>query len=186
VRLNVRSYKASVPAQLYVGRADGSYSFVCNAPCKADVVPGTPLRVAIGDSDEAHDFAMSGTAGNEVDLEVRPASKGPIAGGAVMISIGGLTTLIGIVMLGIAASNNRDDGLDTAGFICLGVGGGLTIGGIMMIANRSREPRIRTNEHSPGGTAASRSDVFSADLATLRPTSPIASAFAPLRFSASF
>jgi hypothetical protein len=185
VRLNVRSFKPSVPARLYVGRADGSYSFVCHAPCKADVVPGTPLRVTIGDSEVGHDFPMSGTAGNEVDLEVRPASKAPIAGGVVMISIGGLTALVGLILAGVGAADDRDE-LSNAGYICLGIGGGLTVGGIALIANRSKEPRIRTNEHTPSGTAASRSSVLFGDLATLRPASPIAPAFAPLRLGATF
>lgn len=185
VRLNVRSFKPSVPARLYVGRADGSYSFVCHAPCKADVVPGTPLRVTIGDSEVGHDFPMSGTAGNEVDLEVRPASKGPIAGGVVMISIGGVTTLVGMLLAAFGASDNRDE-LATAGYVCLAAGGALTFGGIMLIANRSKEPRIRTNEHAPSGTAASRADLFAGDLASLRPRSPIAPAFAPLRLGGTF
>jgi hypothetical protein len=184
VRLHVRSFKPSVPARLFVGRADGSYSFVCQAPCKADVVPGTPLRVTIGDSEVGHDFPMSATAGNEVDLEVRPASKGPIAGGVVMISIGGVTAGLGVILTAVGGFSHNEE-TSTAGYVCLGIGGALTVGGIALIANRSREPRIRTNEHAPG-TAASRADLFSGDIASLRPRSPIAPAFAPLQLSATF
>ncbi len=185
VRLHVRSYKEDVPARLFVAAANGAYAFVCQAPCTADVYPGTPLRVTIGDSDEGHDFTMTGTPGNDVDLVVRPASKGPIAGGVVMLSFGGITALVGMVLAAAGAQSGRD-GTATAGWICLGIGGGLTAGGIALIASRSREPRIRTNERAPSGATASRADLFSGDLASLRPPSPIAPAFAPLSFGGTF
>lgn len=190
VRLSLRSYRSKELARLYVARENGAYAFVCQSPCKADVIPGTPLRVTLGDSSEPHDFVMSGHPGSDLDVEVRPASKGPLAGGIVMVSLGAPTALVGLILLavsGIGSSSDAD--LRTAGLVVLGVGGAVTVGGIALIANRSHEPRIREDEH--GGDRAeratdSRANVFASDVATLRHASPVAPAFTPLTWGLSF
>lgn len=190
VRLSLRSYKNKEAARLFVEHPNGAYAFVCQSPCKADVVPGTNLRVTLGDSEEPHDFQMSGNPGTDVDLEVRPASKGALAGGIVMVSLGGATAIVGLLLLAVAALPRIDDdsGLRTAGFICLGAGGGLTFGGIALIAGRSREPRIRQDEHGGDKTSASasRAEVFRGDLVTLRPALPTSPALTPLTWGLNF
>jgi hypothetical protein len=193
VRLNVRPYRATKDVKLQVGDAQGGWAFVCNAPCSADVVPGTALRVTIGDSEEGHEFAMAGNPGNEMDLEVRPASKGPLAGGIVMASIGGFTALVGVILLAVAATPNRNSAdLETPGWVCLLAGGGLTLGGIILIAKRTHEPRVRENEHTPSkesrpiarrGADLYTSDVSARGMTPLIGTGP---AFTPLGFSVHF
>ncbi len=154
VRLNVRPHKATkADVRLHVGDAEGRYAFVCKAPCTADVVPGTALRITVGGTEEGHELVMAGNPGNDVDVEVRPASKGPLAGGIVMTSIGGIVTLIGGIILAIAATRDNDDGLATGGWITFAAGAGLTLGGVLMIARRSREPRVREDEHAPAGAS---------------------------------
>jgi hypothetical protein len=145
VRMRFRAYKAR-PARVYAEISSDKWALVCSTPCAADLFPGTHLR-AVYDShdDEPHDFTAEGTAGTPMDVEIRPASKGPLAGGIVMTSIGGLTALVGLILLAVSTSSAIPDhqAIGTAGTVCTAVGLGLTIGGVLIIANRSQEPRIR-------------------------------------------
>jgi len=165
--VNLTAYRNRGPARLFVAKSDGSYGLVCQAPCKADVVIGTPLRVTYGsDSDEGYDFNMVGNPGDDVDIEVRPPSKGALAGGIVMVSIGGFTALIGLLLVAVASSshvNDRDD-LRTGGWVTTGIGVGLTTAGIVLLMNRSKEPRITENSHTPS-RSENRSDLLRSDVA---------------------
>jgi hypothetical protein len=143
VRIHFRGYKKNLDARLYQQVASDRWALVCSAPCKADLPPGTFLRATIGDGEEPHDFTVSNDLGRDLDIEVRPASRGALAGGIVMSSIGGLVLLIGTALTAIGANNRVGADLLTPGLICLGIGGGLTIGGIVLISNRSKEPRVR-------------------------------------------
>jgi hypothetical protein len=149
VRLGVRAYRNKGKVHLFTARAGQQpQTFVCEAPCKADVYPGTRLVVTHGDSDEGHELTMSGAPGSEVDLEVRPPSKGALAGGIVLVAIGGLTALIGGILVAVAAEGKgSDEKLMTPGLITLAAGGGLTVGGIFLLTNRTSEPRV----HEYGG-----------------------------------
>jgi hypothetical protein len=60
-----------------------------------------------------------------------------------MTSIGGLVLLIGTVLTAVGASASSGVDVLTPGLICLGIGGGLTIGGVVLMSNRSKEPRVR-------------------------------------------
>jgi hypothetical protein len=134
----------------FVYRAEGEdhWVTVCSAPCEADLPPATRLRVVYdGNDEEPHDFTLDGNAGSRTDVEVRPASKGALAGGIVMTSVGGLTALIGLLLAAVSTSDNLTtndkSSLGTAGFVCIVIGGGLTVGGILVMVNRSREPRVK-------------------------------------------
>lgn len=148
VRAHIRSYK-NREARLYVVRSDDNAAFICKAPCKADVVVGTTLRVTYGDDSEGHDFTMEGTPGTDVDLEVRPASKGALIGGIVMASTGGAVALIGLLLVAVSKLSNNESDTRTAGWVTTGVGASLAIGGVVLIASRSREPRLKQTEHTP-------------------------------------
>lgn len=132
------------PARIYAETTGERWALVCAAPCEADLHPGTHLRAVYdANEDEPHDFVIEGGAGTRSDVEIRPASKGPLAGGIVMTSIGGVTLLVGVVLLAVSSSLKPSSDFQTAGLVTSVVGGGLTIGGILLIANRSHEPRIR-------------------------------------------
>lgn len=149
VRVHLRSWRDKVPARMYVYQGQDRWAFVCASPCAADLAAGAGLRIMLGDSEEAHEMVVPQELGPQVDLEVRPASKGPLAGGIVMTSIGGLVAVVGLVLVAVASSDSVPDRADirTAGLVCLGVGGGLTLGGIALISNRSQEPRVRQDPH---------------------------------------
>jgi hypothetical protein len=184
VRLHFKSYKGKTVARLYAADPSkpGAYAFVCQSPCAADVNPGTPLRVTLGDAeDEPHDLVMLGNAGSDVDYEVRPAARGMLAGGIVMTSIGGLTALVGLVLFAVGATSSTFSELEIPGFVCMGVGAGLTAGGLALISGRSHEPRVEEAPHDREAllarwrTAEARS-----------PTMPLPPAFAPLSWTIKF
>jgi hypothetical protein len=198
VRVNLTAYRNKGVARLYVAKGEGNYALVCQAPCKADVVPGTPLRVTHGSdtgADEGHDFNMAGNPGDDVDIEVRPPSKGALAGGIVLLSVGGVTALFGLLFVAIGSSSgvrNRDD-YKTGGWIATAIGAGLTVAGIVLLMNRSKEPRITENEHAPnkgeGLPITNKTDLFRSDVASLKPADPwsnAAPAIMPFQYSVSF
>ncbi len=146
VHVRFHAYK-SKRAVIYRENAPDSWTLVCNTPCDVDLAPGTHLR-AVYDKhdDEPHEFTLDGNSGSHLDVEVRPASKGPLAGGIVMTSIGGVTLLVGLVLLAVSSSptlgGSDKSSLSTAGSVCSLGGGGLMIGGIVLMVTRSQEPRI--------------------------------------------
>lgn len=152
VRVHFHAYK-DASTRIYSESAPDRWVFVCSTPCDVDAPPGVRLRVVYDDVDEEpHDFTLDGNAGGRTDIEVRPASKGPLAGGIVMTSIGGLTALVGIVLVAVSSSSaltsSDRSGFQVAGTVCLLAGGGLTLGGILLITNRSHEPRIKQGHPS--------------------------------------
>ncbi len=145
IRLRMKAYRPKDTARLYRQVGPEQFAFVCNSPCRAELPEGTNLRAVLNDGDEPHDFTLNGRNGEELDLEVRPASRGALAGGIVLTSLGGVTFLVGIILTALGASHatDRTDDLLLPGLITLGAGGGLTIGGLVMLSNVSKEPRVR-------------------------------------------
>jgi hypothetical protein len=148
VRVHFSTPRNSLEAKLWARRgSDSNYTLVCAAPCKADVPAGTPLRATITDhEDEPYDFILSNDMGREVDIVARRGGRGALAGGIVMTSIGGLVMIIGIALTAISFADSTlidESAFRTAGLICLGLGGGLTVGGVVLISGRSYEPVVK-------------------------------------------
>ena len=138
-------------AKIYHRQGD-TYAGLCSTPCTADVAPDAQLRVVLDDhDDEPYDFAIGNQApgaartGGEVDVLVTRGGKGALAGGIVMTSLGGLTAVVGLLLLAASALSSARTAADvrTAGYVTLAVGGGVAIGGIVIIANRSEEARVK-------------------------------------------
>jgi hypothetical protein len=146
VRVHFTTPGNKVHAKLWAKQgADTQYRFVCSSPCKADIPGGMPLRATIEDHDEEpYDFVLSNDLGHEVQITARRGGRGALAGGIVMTSLGGITALVGIVLFAVSFADIRDDqAFRTAGLVCIGIGGGLTVGGITMISGRTYEPVVR-------------------------------------------
>lgn len=149
VRVHFSTPGNKIEAKLWAKRgADADYSFVCAAPCKADIPGGTPLRATITDhEDEPYDFVLTNDAGREIEIVARRGGRGALAGGIVMTSIGGLTALVGVIVTALSIAldgpNFDTQAARTVGLVCLGIGAGLTVGGIAMITGRTYEPVVK-------------------------------------------
>lgn len=191
VHLRLRAYRPRDVARLYVEQGPDRWALKCTSPCAVDLPPGALLRVTLNDEyDEPHDFSLQTEAGRDVELEVKPASKGAVAGGIVMVSLGGLTAIVGLVLFAIGGSSTTTSsdrgGLRTAGGVCLALGGGLTVGGILLMANRSHEPRVKQEnfDHDPSADRPTRA-AFLDDAA--RPSPPLPAVIGtPLGFDVTF
>ena len=153
VRLHFHMLKDKGRARIAVRTVQGGYAFVCGTPCVADLPPGAELRVTLATSDDededAHLMSVPRDLGSDVDIEIKPASKGGLVGGIIMTSIGGFFALIGVVLLAVAGDekSNSKTGLVTGGLVCLVLGAGLGIPGVLLISNRSREPRVKSDPY---------------------------------------
>lgn len=146
VRVHFSTPGNKTEAKLWARRGtDVEYTYVCAAPCKADIPGGTALRATLtGHEDEPYDFVLSNDSGKEIEIVARRGGRGALAGGIVMTSIGGLTALVGLVLTLVSFADIRDEqAIRTAGLITLGVGGGLTAGGVTMITSRTYEPVVK-------------------------------------------
>jgi len=132
-------------AKVYTDTGNDRWQFVCATPCKAEAAPGTKLRIVLGDhDDESGEVVIANDLGNEIDVVARRGGRGAVALGIVLTSVGGLTFLIGALLAAVA---KNDDSLKTGAYVCLFGGGGMTAGGIGLIAARTWEPSIRQEAH---------------------------------------
>lgn len=154
VRVHLRSYRPKDTARLYIEQGTDRWALACTSPCGIDLRPGASLRVTYNDDVESpHDFSLQTEGGREIELLVKPASKGALAGGIIMVSLGGATALCGLLVLALSdlSRSSRDRSqAQVIGGVVTALGAGLVIGGIVLLANRSREPRI-TQESTPAG-----------------------------------
>lgn len=154
VRVHLRSYRPKDTARLYIEQGTDRWALACTSPCGIDLSPGASLRVTYNDDvDNPHDFSLQTEGGREIQLLVKPASKGALAGGIVMISAGGVTALCGLIVLALSdLSRSSERGqVRLVGGVVTALGAGLVIGGIVLLANRSREPRTTQESTPPGG-----------------------------------
>lgn len=165
VRVNFRSKERATIYDRSTGR------LLCATPCTADVPVGAPLRVVLeGGEDEPHDFVVTGEHGAQADVEIKRGGRGALAGGIVMVSLGGVFVLTSLVLFAISAaaedSTNQTireeaGGFRTAGLVTLIIGGGLAAGGIVLLSNRSREATTRQKATPPYG---SKAEIFRSDM----------------------
>ena len=146
VRVQFSAAKSKIPGRLWARRGGGeAYSIVCTSPCTADIAVGTPLRVTLLEHDEEpYDFTLTSDRGRDIELIARRGGRGAVAGGIVMTAVGGVTALVGVILAAISLADiPNQSSIRTAGFITLGIGGGLTIGGIAVLSGRTWEPSVK-------------------------------------------
>lgn len=197
VRMHLKTFRGKGTARAFLHRTDGTYSFVCASPCTADVPANGEMRVTLANNDdEPHTFAVPGDLGPEVEIEVRPASVGPLIGSIVMMGSGGAFALCGLLLIalsdvgphnnGIYQNNNSGD-LKTAGFVLIGIGGAAAVAGLIWLSTRSREPRVNDSPYRVPEVYG-RAATFLGDVAVAKPRSPTPAtpAFAPLSYGFTF
>ncbi|HSO34121.1 MAG TPA: hypothetical protein VLT33_16415 [Labilithrix sp.] len=184
VRVHFRSYRGKQHARVYAHRPDDSWATVCDLPCTVDSPVGTELRITIGNyEEEPHSFIVPGDVGPEMDVEVKPASVGPVVGGIVMMGTGGVFVLVGLVAIAIANAERSlrgADDLQTVGIVVTGIGAATAAGGLLWLLNRSHEPRTTEKPHRPGSRVYGRNETLLGDVAAARPRDPTSSVPAPL------
>jgi hypothetical protein len=170
-RVHFRTYRGRERAEVFVRTVQGNYALVCTSPCTADLPPGAELRVMLGDSEDSHVFNVPQDLGSEVDVEVRAPGKGGLVGGIIMVSIGGIFAIAGIALTALSTEERSGSrtGTLTGGLVCLGLGVGLGLPGILLMANRSREPRVRETPHRDRPGRYGRSETLLGDVAEGRP-----------------
>jgi hypothetical protein len=203
VRVHVRTTKNKGTARLYIHRADGSYTLVCASPCTADVPGNSQLRVTLGNQeDDPHTFTLSADLGSEVDLEVRPASSGPLIGSIVLMGAGGVVALSGLAFIALSdlagssiggrstSATNRDVATTykTTGFVMIGVGAAVAIAGFVWLLSRSHEPQVVDAPYREPQVYGRRETLLG-DVALGKPRDPRSDApvpFMPLPYGFSF
>jgi hypothetical protein len=199
--VHLHTLKNKGVARLYSKRADGAFTLVCASPCTADVAVNTELRITLGNNDdEPHTFTVTGDLGSEIDLEVKPASVGPLVGGIVMMGSGGVFILSGLLFLALADltdssssiyNKSQTDGYATIGYVFIGLGAAAAVGGLVWLVTRSQEPRVTDSPYHPDNRqkAYGRNDTLLGDMASLKPrdgTTLTPPPFTPLRLGFSF
>jgi hypothetical protein len=124
---------------------EGAFTAVPWGDCVADVPPGSQLLVTLGESKHAgiFDVHSDSDADSEQDLLVlSPADRGETAGGVVMIVVGGLGAAVGLLVLGTSAEFDDESRTRGGAAVVLAFGVLLGAGGIAVLANRAREPRL--------------------------------------------
>jgi hypothetical protein len=182
VRVHLSTYRGKGTARLYIHRTDGSYTFVCASPCTADMAAHSELRVTLANNDEEpHTFAVPDDLGSEIDVEVRPASVGPLVGSIVLMGSGGAFMLSGAVFIALsdisyagASSARTPDGYKTIGYVMLGIGVGAAIGGLVWLLTRSHEPKVDGAPHRAPDVYGRR-DTLLGDVAVQKPHDPTTS-----------
>jgi hypothetical protein len=153
VRINVRTEEGAGAARVYwQPGSDGQWTFACASPCRADVKPGTDLRVTLGnDEDHPQTFTLPSDQGREVDVLVQPASKGPKIAGIIMIPVGFSLAGIGLLLVSLSYSSGLLKSPDSRvpGFALLGTGLAIGTGGILLLALRSKDPRVEVEGREP-------------------------------------
>lgn len=196
VRIHLRTFKDKGTARAHVHRADGSYALLCASPCTADVPPKSELRITLDDNEDApHTVVVLASGGSDMDLEVRPAAAGPLAGSIVMMAAGGACVLAGLwfVALGNLGSSSTGVGRifepsKTYGYVTIGIGAALAVGGLVWLSARSHEPQVKDSPPR-GPEIYGRRDTLLGDVAVakprdasrLAPTPPV-----PLEYSIAF
>lgn len=155
VRVHLGTYRNKGTARLYIQRTDGSYTFVCASPCTADMAAHSELRVTLGSNeDEPHTFEVPADLGSEIDVQVRPASAGPLVGSIVLMGSGGALILSGAIMVALsdirlstASGRSVTDSYKTIGLVMMGVGAATAVGGLVWLLTRSHEPKVEGAPH---------------------------------------
>jgi hypothetical protein len=144
-------------ALLEMDRAsDGTWETACRAPCDVQVPVRADYRIGGSSMRQSGMFHLRGQQGDHVTVNVSGGSKALLVTGIVITPVGGLVTLIGLVM-GLAgsvsaeasgatcygstcaqASGATNSGLATAGWVTALVGVAIGVGGIVLIVNNAK------------------------------------------------
>jgi len=119
----------------------GPWAAVCSTPCDRPLPLGASYRIAGDGVRASRSFMLGGQNGDRVVLDVDTASKGGRTGGIVLVSLGGLSFLIGgLTLLVVAAANATSTSTGSAeviGWTMFGGGAAGVLAGILLITGNS-------------------------------------------------
>jgi hypothetical protein len=136
----------------------GRWALVCAAPCDAPVPFGRQYRIAGDGIRPSRAFGIQAEPGQHVVITVSAGSRGALAGGITLVSVGAVAILVGlsVVLAGALVSCENTDlftgaceggsgtGLETAGAIISVAGVAILVGGIVLLASNARTSAVQT------------------------------------------
>lgn len=151
------------------------------APCVADVEANSQLRVTV--DEHGHDVVVPSNGGDALRIEVVPESRTSAAPGVVLISLGGATAVIGLLLAGFSSAISPGNDESTAFLAAGALGGAVVAGGIVTLVTRDTVPAHVVVEPIP----RARGQTSLRDLASARSREPMTSApFTPLTWGFTF
>ena len=127
-----------------------TWAFACEAPCDVELPLSDEYRIVGPGVRTSSTFHLAAQAGERVVLDVNTGSKAGFIGGVILVPVGGITILIGLLVVAAGAVENNTttydyttnsyttsvhDGSDLtrSGWITVAIGAAATLGGILMI-----------------------------------------------------
>ena len=125
-----------------------TWAFACEAPCDVELPLSDEYRIVGAGVRTSSNFHLAAQSGERVVLDVNTGSKAGFIGGVILVPVGGLTILIGLLVVAAGAVQNTvsydyttgsynsvHDGSDLtrSGWITVAIGAAATLGGILMI-----------------------------------------------------
>ncbi len=128
---------------------------------------------------------MPSDLGSEVDLEVRPASVGPLIGSIVLMGSGGAFVLSGLLFIALSdvtnssltggkpSSTNAEvsSTYKTTGYVCIGIGAAAAVAGFVWLLSRSHEPQVNESPYREPDVYGRRETLLG-DVAVATPRDP--------------
>jgi hypothetical protein len=136
-----------LPAKVY-SRAGDTWKEECSMPCTVQLPSGARVRIVIeGHDDDAGEIVLEGEDGRDVDVVVSRGGRGGFVAGIVFLSVGGAAALIGAGLVAMKSighrSSDESSSTDTIGGIMFLSGAAVAGVGVVLLLNRSYEPRVR-------------------------------------------
>jgi hypothetical protein len=187
VRLNVRGCRRGAVAsraddkrtRVYLLGIDNSCALLCaEIPCTVDVPAGSELRATLGDR-EPLTFSVPSDASHEIDIVVGPPQGGERADlGVALTVIGSVGFHLAALVVWFSSWGGRDD-VATEGGVVMGIGGVALVSGIVLLATRSKEPRVVVEPTRRAHETYGRKETAFGDVASAKPHDSGTSAPAP-------
>jgi hypothetical protein len=152
--------KGDVSMQLSTGPSARLWETVCASPCDQQIATKGLYRIVGDGARPSGEFGLPSAPG-PVTLTVSPSSTGWFVGGIVLLSVGGITMLVGL-FIGLVASlastvdtSGTSQDWATGGWTAFGLGAaGLVVGIVAMVGSRHTGVDVSNGDAGGHGMAS--------------------------------